>query len=216
MTKKRTLGISCFLLLMAFLLVPLTESFAVEPAPTFKYLMHEPVTMLDWGMYKLALYLNQELRDRYLNKVSKFAPRITVHYNADSDKIQISASMLYTKFHTKDEARTYCEGIIKYVRGLLVFKQGKAKSRVSPVVPSTTLGSYFGSHGQHHKNKPENMEGELSKSTELIAVVMDKFDQPVICKAPLLGSEIMFLYGPYEQDSQTTMKEDPSEQEKIE
>jgi len=216
MTKKRTLGISCLLMLMVFFLFPLAETCSAEPTPTIKYLMKEPITMLDWAMYKLALYLNQELRDRYLNKVSKFAPRITVHYNADSDKIHISASMLYKKFHTKEEARTYCEGIVKYIRGLLVFKQGKAKSPVSPVAPRTTLGSYFGQHGQHHKNRPKNIEGELSKSTELIAVVKDKFDQPVICKAPLVGSEIMFLYGPYEQDSQTIKKEDPGEHEKIE
>ena len=175
--------------------------------------MNEPVTMLDWGMYKLALYLNQEVRDRYLKKVSKFAPRITVYFNADAEKIQISASMIYKKFHTKDEARTYCEGLIKYIRGLLVFKQGKAKSRVSPVAPSTTLGSYFGAHGQHHKNKPKNLEGELSKKTELIALVMDKFDQPVICKAPLLGSEIAFFYGPHEQNSRTLKEKKPGEAE---
>ena len=214
MTKKRIQGVSCLLMLMAFFLFAFAETCPAEPNPTIKYLMNEPVTMLDWGMYKLALYLNQEFRDRYLNKVSKFAPRITVYYNTDVDKIQISASMLYKKFHNKDEARTYCKGIIKYIRGLLVFKQGKTKSPAPPGAPRTTLGSYFGQHGQQHKNKPKNIEGELSKSAELIAVVMDKFDQPVICKAPLLGSEIVFLYGPYEQDSEKIKKGDHDEQEK--
>jgi len=196
-------------MLVPLLLFSIVATCPAEVTPTITYLMNEPVTMLDWGMYKLALYLNQELKDRYLNKISKFAPRITVYYNADSEKILVSASMLYKKFPTKEEARTYCEGIIKYVRGLLVFKQAKGTSPVPPIAPRTTLGSYFGQYGEHHKNMPKNLEEELSKSTELVAVTMDKFDQPVICKAPLLGSEIEFLYGLDEEDSQTTKKENP-------
>lgn len=204
MAAKRRQQVFYLFMLMLFLLFFTVATCPAEETPTITYLMHEPVTMLDWGMYKLALYLNQELKDRYLNKISKFAPRITVYYNADSAKIQISAAMLYKKFPDKDEARTYCEGIIKYICGLLVFKQPKGTGLVSPSADRTTLGSYFGQYGGHHQNMPQNMEEELSKSTELIAVVMDKFDQPVICKAPLVGSAIEFFYGPHEQDGATT------------
>lgn len=213
MTIKRIQGISCLFMLMAVLLFPVAETCVGEPSPTVQYLMNEPVSMFDWGMYKLTLYLNQEFRDRYQKKISTFAPRITVHYDADSNKIQISALMLYKKFPNKGEARTYCEEIFKYIRGLLVFEKGSTKRPVPANAPLTTLGSYFGQHGEHHKNKPENIEKELSNNTQLIAVVMDKFDQPVIGKAPLLGSEIDFFYGLHEQEGQTMKKEDPDEQE---
>jgi len=212
MKKKRIREISCFLVLMSFFLFPRAETFSAEPNPVIKYLMNEPVTMLDWGMYKLALYLNQEMRERYVNKISKFAPRITVFYNADADKIQISASMVYKKFPSPEEARTYCEGIIKYIRGALVFKQSKARAPVSPVAPRTTLGSYFGQQGGSPKNMPGDLEAELSKRTELIAVVMDKFDQPVICKASLLGSDSAFFYGPHEQERETNKRDALDEQ----
>jgi hypothetical protein len=196
-------------MLTAFFLFPVAETWPAEPTPAIKYLMNEPVTMFDWGMYKLALYLNQDFRDRYQKKISSFAPRITVHYDANSNKIQISAVMLFKKFASEDEAKTYCTGVITYIRRLLVFKQGSAKSPVPPTAPLTTLGSYFGQYGKHHKNKLENIEKELSKSTELVTMVMDKFDQPVIGKASLLGSGIEFLYGPHKRPSQTVEEEGP-------
>ena len=72
--------------IVLFLLFISVGTSKAEPTPTISYLMNTPVSMLDFGIFKLNTRF-ESYSDKL--RIGKTEPLITVEYEWDSNRIEI-------------------------------------------------------------------------------------------------------------------------------
>jgi len=171
-----------FLIGMSFLVHP---DLHAEPSASVKFLMQEPVSMLDWGLRQVEedLYRNRSLLTR--NKENLFDPEpiIRVVYNWEENRIQIKVKLILDAGVKKTsgrikEIRSHVELMVAYLKGILTM---------------TPYDAFFRHKGFRSKESPQNLESELVEITDILITVRD--DQQNIlksCRAPLAGQEIIW------------------------
>jgi hypothetical protein len=162
----------------------LPGQFAVaEPNDALRFLMNEPVSMLDWGFRNIEDHLirNQEALTATEKDLLKKTVSVSADYDWSKDAIRISIGLRLSEKTQKTpmmlaDVREHVEFIVRYLRGGLTMNPYDA---------------FFRHKGFRHRETPENMENKLSTVTELIVTVRDK-DSNILsmCSAPLLGDTI--------------------------
>jgi hypothetical protein len=70
----------------------LSSSSNAEPSSTIRYLINEPMSMLDWGLYRIQLDLNR-IRSLTPSPESESPSDHEVRYDWDENRIEISANI---------------------------------------------------------------------------------------------------------------------------
>lgn len=183
MSKRR----KCILIVIFFLFIAVGISKA-EPTPTVLYLMKTPVSMLDYGIYRLDRFLKDESK-KLIN--AKDEPDIEVNYNYDSNRIEIRFSYLIQTELSKDynikEEITWLIRKIKESYFGYDHKTGKPSENRKP--GGSVIRRFFSHQGYEFKSKPKNLVEELEKITE-IYVHVNYQDRLTKGKSPLIGNEI--------------------------
>lgn len=139
-----------------------------EPDSKVKYLMDEPVSMFDFGLFRLEMLFREHLIGDYESEVS---------YNWDRNLIEIKNEPGTTEIlKNKNEAKNWCKLYISSVRAVMTLPQ---------------YDFFFTHYGYARKNRPENLYNHFRKIIEISTLVLYKGGS-VKAKAPLIGEEIYF------------------------
>lgn len=142
-----------------------------EPDSTIKYLMNEPVSMLDWGLFQLEKRLEAGLSDV-----------CSVDYEPVSNRIRIERIIGFDKKLPDIEwAKSECKSAVIGIR----------------VIADQTVAFksdfYHRLGSSRFKREPENLAEMLMKVTEIRIVVFYRgTTKPIRCMGPLLGEDIYF------------------------
>jgi hypothetical protein len=183
MSKRK----KCISIIIFFLFIAAGISKA-EPTPTVLYLMKTPVSMLDYGIYRLDRFLRDESK-KLIN--AKDEPEIGVTYNYDSNRIEIK--FLYVIKAELSKGYNIKEEITWLIRKIKESYFGYDHKTGKPYKISKPGGSvmrrFFSHQGYEFKSKPKNLVQELEKITE-IYVHVNYQDQLTKGKSPLIGNKI--------------------------
>src|SRR4030095_10718471 len=98
--------------------LPICDSLRADPSPTVRQLMKEPMSIFDWGLFRLQSDLQE---DHELDQTKEFRPlKVYVGYTAKTNVIEI-ALFAYPKRNFVNEvpAKDICKNVTNYVRRFL-------------------------------------------------------------------------------------------------
>ena len=164
------------------LLANLTTALA-DPSPEVRRLMNEPVSMLDWGLDRLAQQASRQVGEKLRNGGE--VPDIDAGYDWKLNQLE-----LYVNYYEPQKApKALCRTTINLIRRTLSPTVGKSK-RLNLWV------SAFQHNGYALRGTPE--EALLTRSLPGLLVIKTSVaaaegDQPFVnCSGPLLGDGISF------------------------
>jgi len=159
-----------------------------EPTPTISYLMNTPVSMLDFGIYKLEEFLDSNF---LALAIAKCRPITEVKYLYSSNRIEIKFTYVALKEQSKqlinlDLKNEIASSIkrLKYVFFALDEETGEPKQGCC-----SSINRFFSHQGYGLKNEPKNLGRELDQITEIYVEFLTP-NKPYRCKSPLIGDKI--------------------------
>jgi hypothetical protein len=188
MSKKQ----QCILIIVFILFIVVGISKA-EPTPTISYLMKTPVSMLDFGIFKLEKELD-EWADRIFGdaRIVNNRPLTKVEYLYSSNRIKIKLSYTFTgEKAEKDIQKVDVKSeIIRVLKRLKFLKFGLSLKTQKPVKDyCSTIDRFFSHQGYVLKNEPKNLGKELDQITKIYVELWNGKDW-VKCKSPLIGNKV--------------------------
>jgi hypothetical protein len=172
--------------LIAIILITTSAICIAEPDTTMRYLIDEPMSMLDFGLYKL----NNKL------KIAFPKNQITAMYLWDENRIILNFGILLKdeELKSENEAKTESEQFITKIRWL--FGIDPKTGRISKLRPYSGLDTYFEHSGYTVKTEPKDLNKKLFNITKITGVAGYRDSngkrKSLIVRADLLGSEIYF------------------------
>ena len=187
-----------YMTLIMFLLLANSRVGMAEPPPAIVYLVNEPLTMLEWGLYRIEVEVLSQINE---GKTADFAdlkplPRCSARYDSDRNQIEIYATAFFHKFDSVKAARKWCLQVVDGIRNRFGVnpETGKLSQDLEKGLGSTLLGAYF-----HHTvptqryRKYENLNKEMD-SLAKIRVTANYTPATMYewleATAPLLGTEV--------------------------
>lgn len=175
-------------LFISFLII--TTNVYGEPSRTFRYLMDEPLTLFEWGLFKLEKYTDQ-IKFKELDLISNHS---NIRYDWDKNRLEIEF-IVYPKYKnlSKMPAKEICKKAISHVRESFG-TQHKSDTRAL-----LSVSRFFEHTGFTNKTRPKNLMEEVENSAKVqIKVYGNKTDKPpykniASCEGSLMGKEILFL-----------------------
>lgn len=137
-----------------------------EPTPSISYLMKTPVSMFDFGMHRLNIYLAEKVKNRLeelTREVSVTDSKLNVRASYDwaKNRIIIGTGTM-TSFNDVKTAKKLCKSITQSIKNHLnVFATGPAVYGIS------LLGVFFSHIGYESTSEPESLAKELETITEI-------------------------------------------------
>jgi hypothetical protein len=178
-------------LLLVFILIA-TSAFA-DPSPSIRHLMSEPLSMLEWGIYRIerraALFAWDDL-----DIMKQFCD---VQYDWDVNWLRLSCT-IYPRFQSlqKTPPKQVCGSIISQIR--THFGIGAAP-HLETVRKLFGIGTYFRHQFFTQKTVPESLEHDIEVITFIgVRILVSKNDQPrfqeaASCEGDLLSPEIRYI-----------------------
>lgn len=107
------------------LLIALSQVTTVksEPSTPIQTLMDRPMSLLDWGMYRLQKILTE--RESWLEDWKVKPDSVNVYYDWESDEIFITINRLFKRPNSYEEAETDCKEDFNQVDAFVYIKEGK-------------------------------------------------------------------------------------------
>jgi hypothetical protein len=179
----RKIGMGTLLIVVALSAI---HSAVADPNSAVRFLMQEPISMLDWGFKNIEDHLlrNGAVLTEHEKRLFQAEPSISVAYDWSIDVIRISIGMRLSENVQKttevlEAVKERVSFVIVYVRGLLTMNPYDA---------------YFRHKGFRNKETPDDLEQKLSAGTEIVVTVRDK-DSNILCmcKGSLLGLNMTWM-----------------------
>lgn len=178
------MGIKKTALLISLLCISITDSAFAEPSPTVRYLMNEPVSRLDWGIYQLQKELEE------LN--------VSVRYNWDENRIEISKSSSETP-KDLNQAKILCKEEVSNLKIILGVNPEIGK----PYGENSFLWVFFRHEGYKLKSEPETLWEDLDNITRLsvtfrinrvgfVPLEEESTEKLLSCESGLLDTKVLY------------------------
>lgn len=170
---------------MVFVLIAATYRIASsEPTPKINYLMNEPASLFDLGMYRLGEGLSNAVILKE-NRISA-AP----FYDWDKNRIKIKGFSSINKSLDMKEAKLLCSDVIRRIKSYLMVDSETGKSFLGT---HSIFESFFSHDGYKNKSEPSDLYSDIDNITEIEAYVGEEGKEfKINCKSPLMSKEIMF------------------------
>lgn len=197
---KRLIRVS----LMISLLVATSSVCRAEPSPAVRYLIDTPVSMLDFGIYRIEKHLEESL------KSSGYRGVVTVSYSLARNRITISLLPLVhvqgdpgpqpykfvdlVELKNEDEAKVQCKRFVGVIRERLGSFTSTGKSLITGD-HNSVLKVFFSHEGYKDPSQSKNLFEEVDNITEISVSIpfYAKEREFVHAGAKLLGTEILFV-----------------------
>ena len=132
-----------------------------EPTPTVQYLMREPLSMFDFGIYRLQRKLDRDTAG------SKFIGRVMVDYEWDRNRIVISVSSPSGSGPNRlEETKNICTKAIQVIRQSFRLHAATAKPVLNLRPHSALVESFL-----HFGYKPNQEPEDLGKQLDIITLI---------------------------------------------
>jgi len=159
-----------FLLAFVFLVV-ITSQAHGEPSAVSKYLLNEPVTLMDLGVMRMK----ESLESSFLKKF--YSLTIVAVYDEERDRI-----LVHTRYKRKDEdnemwsQKEWCKMLVAEVKGHITF---------GDILP------WFNHQGYDSKLKPKELETKVMNLIEVESQVDSyKNGLRIVCKTSFVDEKI--------------------------
>jgi len=168
----------CALIIVIILLI-FASPCKAEPDSTIRYLMNEPVSLLDIGIDRFNLYLGYSLGTGEGQPDSFRRSPVSVSYRWEANKLRLNRILFFNKKIDVDTLKNECKEEIELIRCMVNYG---------------LLESCFTHLGLATKNEPDNLVRNLEKIIEIrIKVINSDTKKGIECIAPLLGKDIYFM-----------------------
>lgn len=185
------------IILIAGLILLIAGNGQAEPTPKISYLMNEPASLFDLGMFAL----NEQLRRNILfldSEPKKWISKglIWAYYDWDKNRIKIFyRNILDNPFPgTKDESKNKCKDIMVFIK-LHLFVDGLT-GKFFLGKENSSMADLFGHFDYTNKNEPKGLSAELDNITEISVFFPYKTKNKeghIRCTSPLLSKEVSFI-----------------------
>lgn len=177
------------LIILVIFLTPITA--LSEPSNSVAYLMKEPISLLEWGLYRIEDYLNtSQLTD--LDLIYK--PKAHVDYNWNKNLIEIKL-ILHPKYQSlsKVGSKNYCRSALTDLKEIFGYGYDKEVREIFGIK------RFFEHKGFSKTNEPKNLTEDIETITQLtVYVYANEKDEPEYneqssCTSRMLEEELFFL-----------------------
>ncbi len=203
-------------LILLFVLLGFSLSGYAEPSKTVTYLMNEPMTMFDWGMYRLEEWIDRKIRFDKFHLIKTFS---AVDYDWDRNRLTLEFT-IWAKYIalTEFSEKALCKELTWYIRGAFGFVPKEEKNLATADMRSLLSLSRFFQHKDFKSgDEPDNLREEIDNIVnirfDIYASKNDKSPYKHIssCESPLAGEKILYVekvkritgpptvYEPYDQ-----------------
>lgn len=173
-------------------LILITVSFLThaEPSRTFSYLMNEPLTLFEWGMYRLEKYTSL-VKFKDLDLITSNS---NTSYDWEKNRLLIEVRV-FLKYGSlkKMPSNEVCKNATNEIREAFSTQYPKEIRKI------TGISKFFEHEGFVNNSKPNNLMEEVENSTNIsIRVLASKtdtvpFDSKVSCESPLMGTDVLII-----------------------
>lgn len=160
-----------------------------EPSLSVRYLINEPVSLLDWGTYFLKKDLENSIKQTDSAPAVRF---VDVDYDYEKNMI-----ILQIRYHIKTGElshvviKDFCRSLLNTVR-LEMYVDPKTGKLQFPTLKQSKVSEYFFHNGYHDANQPETLASDIDRITN-IDVGVWRGNEFVNCKGELMGSDIYYM-----------------------
>jgi hypothetical protein len=141
-----------------------------EPTSTIKYLMAEPVSMLDYGIQKV----NEDLQN-HANalKVEGESPILKARYSWESNKIQIEIKYFFdspgsqTNKLSENTVKANIEKAVRYIKSRFLLVSPDTGAPTVMFKEDVPFSRYFEHEGYKNPLQPERLGFKLIQNTEV-------------------------------------------------
>jgi hypothetical protein len=168
----------------------IASNLLADPSKVFSYLMDEPVSLLDIGIYKMS----KQLEDWDM-KLSKDIEKLT-YVNSYSQYLWNDNTLLVTRSVGVDDsynAKTLCKYVINNTKYFFNVDNNATRDK-----GYAGIGTKWFSHNGYSNNKrPKELDNLIEKRTKVRVYINSKMKNKKIiqtqCQAFLLSKEISFV-----------------------
>ena len=170
------------LILSVLIILLFVPSVNAEPTNTIKYLMNEPVSMLDWGIKCLNENLKVNPYSSHPLQINKIFPDARAFYNWDLNRITITLTYFDPDNSIPDMEEDKLKKIVK------------EKTNIFKLRVKNLLLNCFTHSGYQSQNHPVNLTEEIQKvvSIESSVTLLKTKRNSLRGKSPLMSSEIFW------------------------
>jgi hypothetical protein len=192
------LKLKAHIFIAVFLSSSLSNVVYAEPPAEVKWLMNDPVTLFDWGMYQLNLNVKKtadSLKDGGWPLPDGFRVEFGwADYDWKSNKVNLGFLVRSPSQDSKNI--TSCKKLWHALREKFFLTEGLFYSeKSSEEVTKKLIKRYFSHTGFSRANRPKGIEKALSERLALV-VRFDTDDKvSLICETSILGGEFKFSGG---------------------
>ena len=173
-------------LIPLILLAALVQVAGAEPDGSAKFLMDAPVSLLDFGIYKLEKDLKGLKKDLAVQRAFPF--NIAVNYDWEKNNIVIQLTYGYEGNPPPKTIRNGVRNVLKHIRGFLgVDPKGKVYHKRG----FSKAADYFSHQGYIIKNRPPALEKNIDQMIALSVIYsVQNFSRIFECRQMLTGSQV--------------------------
>jgi len=174
------------LLVLFMLFTALAPDAGAEPNEAAKFLINEPVSLLDFGIYRLEKDLNGLKRNLAVHHALPFD--ITVNYDWEKNKIIIQLTYGFEGNPPPKTIRNGVRNVLKQIRGFLgVDSKGKVYHKRG----FSKAADYFSHEGYLIKNRPAALEQHIDQMTVLSVIYsVQNYSRIFECRQTLTASRV--------------------------
>ncbi len=174
------------LYIMIFFLLGWVHPVQAEPNPSARFLMNEPVSLLDFGIYKLEKDIKGLQKDLTIHYTDPFD--ISVDYKWDENRIVIQLTYGYEGNPPRKTLQVGIKNVFRLVKSFLGVNP---KGEVYHKRGNSKVADYFSHKGYIVKNRPKVLEKEIDKMIEVrVTYSVQNYSRIFECKNMLVGSSI--------------------------
>lgn len=156
-----------------------------KPGSNIGYLLNEPFSMLDWGIYRI----NQKLDEHELSAIDA---KKKIIYDMDKNRFEILVSARRFKFFkavNDSTARSFCEDAIGEIKQILSIDHQTGKR----MMPAFSMELFFWHPGSRNRGWPTNMGKSLEEITSVhVYMPMRPQGKRLSCSSDLLSTQVLF------------------------
>jgi hypothetical protein len=161
-----------------------TGTVQADPSPSVRYLMSEPVSLFEWGIFRLEARAERFAFDG-LDIRKQFA-RVQYDWSSNQLRVQLTVYPRYQSLQGTT-ARHVCDSLVRQEKSLLGVTPGFEQMREIDGV-----GTFFRHQHFDKADVPKTLDADLEAITILeVDVMVSKSDQPPFQKAASCSSELL-------------------------
>jgi hypothetical protein len=166
-----------------------------QPSPTVRYLMNEPLTLFEWGMFRLQNGVEMMQWDG-LDLIRPRPQIANVEYDWDKNQLMINLT-IYPRYRSlqKSTPKKICGEVIHQMKGLF----GVLTPDDKLLRDAMGVGSFFTHKYFRSPAAPQSLAADIERITNLRVDVMTSvtdtppFQQSQSCSSDLLKSEVLYF-----------------------